>query len=281
MKSSQFPLSLGNGFVLVLSGGAARGMAHLGFLKAFEETELPVRAIVGTSAGAIAGSLFASPECTIERVQKRILNLKTREMFRFGWSRMGIFDSGNTMKLLHDLIGPETAFKDLRYPLVATATSLTTKTLALLESGNVGTAVTASSALPPFFTPVLRNGESFVDGGILSILPVMAARSRYPGIPTVSVNVNEFHDFQCIPDPYPGALALPSGDGPISGNWLTLTLRLYSLGLYRMLQIESSFSDWYIGISGGRFSMSSTSCLDKLFQLGYDAGRVFVRYFNA
>ena len=275
------PASLRNGFVLVLSGGAVRGMAHLGFLNACEGKELPIRAIVASSAGAIAGSLFASPKCTIETVRKRILTLKKRQMFRFGWSTSGIFDSEHTVDLLCDLIGSGATFKDLLYPLTVTATSLRTRKLILLESGEVGPAVAASSALPPFFTPVSQNGDTLVDGGLLSILPVMAARARFPEIPVVSVNVNEHEDFQGVPAPYPVSGLLPAGVSPISGNWLTLPLRLYGLGLYRTLQIEISFSDWYIGISGGRFSMSAISCMDKLFQLGYDAGEQFVRFFDS
>ncbi len=280
MSKIAFPVSLETGFVLVLSGGAARGMAHLGFLKACGEAGLPIRAIVATSAGAIAGSLFASPKCTIEEAQKRILNLNRREMFKFAWSRMGVFDSGNTTKLLHDLIGEGTTFKDLAIPLVAAATSLITKSLTLMDRGNVGTAAAASAALPPLLTPLRREGDLLVDGGLISILPVLGARSFYPGIPIVAVNVNDYFDVQGTPKPF----QIPSGDlqtsSPIGGNWVTLPLRLYGLGLYRTLQIESSFSDWYIGISGGRFSMSGISCLDKLFQLGYDAGSRFVRLFN-
>ncbi|MHB1605676.1 MAG: patatin-like phospholipase family protein [Leptospirales bacterium] len=275
------PASLKKGFVLVLSGGAARGMAHLGFLDACRGKGLPVRAIVASSAGAIAGSLFASSKCTIEMVRKRILGLTKREMFRFAWSMNGVFESTHIADLLGDLIGAETTFKDLFYPLSVTATSLWSRKMILLDSGEVGPAVAASSALPPFFTPVSLNGDRFVDGGLISILPVMAAKARFPQTPVVSVNVNDLYDVQTVPFPYPDTTETPAGVRPISGNWLTLPLRLYGLGLYRTLQIETSFSDWYIGISGGRFPMSAISSMDKLFQLGYDSGEQFVRLFDA
>lgn len=261
--------------MLVLSGGAARGMAHLGFLKACREWDTPIKALVGTSSGAIAGSCYANPKCSIDEMRIRIRALSRKDIYRFAWNRSGIFDSRNSETLLRNAVGEDTTIESLTLPFAATATSLKSRSLVLLDSGDLASAITASSALPPIFTPVWRNDDLLVDGGVISILPVMGARTLFPELPVVSVDVNAYQDRQGVPDPFPMGSANDYSRPPLSGNWISLSLRLYFLGLYRTLQIEASKSDWHIEIPGGQFSLRDRSRMDILFKLGYDAGAKF------
>lgn len=261
-----------SGFLLVLSGGAARGMAHLGFLQALREWRAPVRALVGTSSGAIAGSIFANPKCSIDDIRIRIGTLNRRDIYRFAWSRSGIFDAQNSLRLLENAVGPDTTFESLSIPFVATATSLKSRKLVFLDSGGLASAIAASSALPPLFTPICRDGDIFVDGGVVSILPVLGAKSLHPALPVVSVDVNAYRERQGIPDPFPERRTADLSRSPLNGNWLSLSIRLYFLGLYRTLQLESSVSDWHVEVPGGQYPLSDRSHMDILFKMGYDSG---------
>ena len=261
--------------MLVLSGGAARGMAHLGFLKACRDWGVPIKALVGTSSGAIAGSCYANSKCNIDEMRIRIRDLSWKEIYRFAWSRSGIFDTRNTESLLRNVLGEDMTIEKLSIPFAASATSLKTRSLIFLNSGNLASAIAASAALPPIFTPLWRDGDLLVDGGVISILPVMGARTLFPELPVVSVDVNAYRDSQGAPRPFTTGWPNAFSREPLSGNWISLSLRLYFLGLVRTLQIEASQSDWHIEIPGGQFSLRDRSRMDILFDLGYDAGAKF------
>ena len=278
-----FPEKIREGFVLVLSGGVIRGVGHLGFLAACQEKNLPVRGIVATSAGAIAGAIFLSGKSTIEEAQKRLKALRPWEMFRLRPRRGGFLDPGRTVDLLGELIGgPDTAFSDLRGPLATAAVSLETRNLSLLQKGSVALAAAASSALPPFFSPVRIDGVSYVDGGVLSVLPVLSARTIYPTTPLVAVNVNDRQDRQGAPGVsawLENGTAVRTGR-PVSWNMFLHPLSSLGMELLWIARMESSFSDWYVGISSGRYSLLDRRNLDRIFRLGYDSGMKFSQFFR-
>ncbi|GEM_PF-2647224 len=277
-----FPEKIREGFVLVLSGGVIRGAGHLGFLAACQQANLPVRGIVATSAGAIAGAVFQSGKSTTEEAQKRLKTLRTWEMFRFRPRRGGFLDAGRTAELVGEMIGPETTFSDLRGPLAVAAVSLASRNLALLKEGSVPLAVAASSALPPFFQPVEIGGVPYVDGGLLSVLPVMAARTLYPHTPIVAVNVNDREGRQGRPglsswledgtSRHPG--------GPVSWNMLLHPLSSLGLEIVWVTRMEAALSDWYVGTSTGQFSLMDRRNLDRIFRMGYDSGVKFSMFFR-
>ncbi|MCL4460498.1 MAG: patatin-like phospholipase family protein [Nitrospirae bacterium] len=277
-----FPEKIREGFVLVLSGGVIRGAGHLGFLAACREYNLPVRGVVGTSAGAIAGAVFQSGKFSIEDAQKRLKTLRPWDMFRLRPRMGGFLDSGHTADLLGEIIGPDTTFSDLRGPLAVAAVSLETRNLVLLQHGPVARSVAASSALPPFFSPLRLGGIPYVDGGLLSVLPVMAARTLYPEAPLVAVNVNDREDRQTVPGVSAWLEYGPSrGTGrPISWNMFFHPFLSLGMELLWITRMESSFSDWYVGISAGRYSLLDRGNLDRIFRLGYDSGVRFSSNFR-
>lgn len=194
----------------------------------------------------------------------------------------GFLDSGHTADLLGEIIGPDTTFSDLRGPLAVAAVSLETRNLVLLQHGPVARSVAASSALPPFFSPLRLGGIPYVDGGLLSVLPVMAARTLYPEAPLVAVNVNDREDRQTVPGVSAWLEYGPSrGTGrPISWNMFFHPFLSLGMELLWITRMESSFSDWYVGISAGRYSLLDRGNLDRIFRLGYDSGVRFSSNFR-
>jgi len=157
---------------VALAGGAARGFAHIGVLKAIEATDLPISAVAGTSMGAIIGSLWAAGWTADE-----ILDIarKTR------WLRLINFKpTGGLLSTskLHDFLGrylPD-RFEALERPFVAVATDVVRGRSVYLHQGELPSAVLASAAYPGLFSIIEREGLQLIDGGVLDNLPVDAAR---------------------------------------------------------------------------------------------------------
>jgi len=154
----------------VLSGGGARGLAHLGVIKLLEEIGIKPHAIAGTSAGAIAGALYASgksPEEILELFKKNSL---------FGWSNIawqkdGFFSMEVLRKLLKEAL-PQNDFDALKIKLFVAATDLIEGKLVTFSTGNLAEAVVASASVPVIFEPVKYGNLLLVDGGILNNFPV-------------------------------------------------------------------------------------------------------------
>jgi NTE family protein len=251
--------------VLVLSGGAARGAAHLGFLAAMGEAGIVPKAIVGTSAGALVGGLYASWDCTIGTPRDRLFALRYSSLLRPAFSRKGIFSSKHLEGLLRSSLGKET-FEDLPVPLMAVVTNLAARRLEILSSGDLPSALAASCALPPLFAPFVRGGIPYIDGGVLSIVPVLAARTVFPDDTIIAVNVNG-----SSPDG-------PSSKGKSSSggdNLVAISLRFLLLSIARACRIESSFADHLVLVPGGDFPLFGLRSIERIYELGYTEGKAF------
>ncbi|MFT6150306.1 MAG: NTE family protein [Saprospiraceae bacterium] len=155
---------------LCLSGGGARGIAHIGVLKAFEEYNIFPQYTSGTSAGSIVGALYAAGIPT----SKMIDLVKNANLFKI--FRMGSF-SGGFVKLsyLQDILRaelPATEFKDLPSDFFVCVSNINKGKWTILKDGNIAEAVVASCSIPLVFEPVKINGELYVDGGLLNNFPV-------------------------------------------------------------------------------------------------------------
>lgn len=170
-SSDQRPAALG----LVLSGGAARGFAHVGVLKVLEEEGLQPDLVVGTSAGAIVGSLYASGLCGPG------LEQAVGEMDSSIYSDVAILGSlgfvqGNHLRKFVDRHALRTRIEDFPIHFAAVATDLQTGKSIPFNSGDVGMAVRASSAVPGILSPAEIGGRRYGDGQIASPIPVESAR---------------------------------------------------------------------------------------------------------
>jgi NTE family protein len=159
---------------LALGGGAARGFAHIGVIKALEAQGIVPDIVVGTSAGAVVGSLYSSGLSGFE-LQKIALDIDESQIGDWSLPDRGVFKGEALQNFINRAVANRPLEKLPRSFAVA-ATDLKSGEAALFRSGNTGMAVRAASAVPGVFQPVNINGRDYVDGGLVSPIPVRAAR---------------------------------------------------------------------------------------------------------
>jgi NTE family protein len=155
---------------IVLSGGGIRGIAHFGILKALKNAGLVISKISGTSAGAIVGALYANdidPQQGFEIIQKTSLLRFLRPAIGFP----AIFNFEHIFDLLKEYL-PHNSFEKLKIPLTVTATDFNVGKLTYFNDGELIRKVLASSCVPGIFSPVVIDGVSYIDGGVLNNFPV-------------------------------------------------------------------------------------------------------------
>jgi NTE family protein len=203
---------------LVLSGGGARGMAHIGVLKVLEELKIPIDCIAGTSMGAIVGGLYASG-MTAGDIDATMRSLDWQEAFRDAPPRRdlafrrkqddrnflvrlplglkhrqillpkGFIQGQKLQQTLRQLTLPfsnSTDFDLLPTPFRAVATDLETGDVVVMDKGDLAIAMRASMSAPGVFAPVESNGRLLVDGGLAENLPVTVARAMHADVLIVS-----------------------------------------------------------------------------------------------
>jgi NTE family protein len=155
---------------LVLSGGGAKGMAHLGIIKALEEFGLKFSAISGTSAGAIAGAFYCSGYKPDE-ILDIIVSMGFLKSIRPAWAWTGLLRMDGFKDVMEKYIVKRN-FEDLKIPLIVSATEIRHGKIVYFDTGELIPAVIASSSIPALFDPAILDGNVFVDGGIMDNLPV-------------------------------------------------------------------------------------------------------------
>jgi NTE family protein len=161
---------------LVLSGGGARGFAHLGVLQALNEAGIFPDVVSGTSAGAIVGVLYADGY-TPEEIMK-ILNSNSRYHYiRPTVPREGLLQISGIIRILRDNLRAKT-FEDLKIPLFVTATDLNNGKIVYFSEGELLDIVIASASIPVLFKPVIIKNIYYVDGGVLDNLPIRPIENK-------------------------------------------------------------------------------------------------------
>ena len=160
---------------IAFSGGAARGFAHLGVLKALREHDLPIDFVAGTSAGSIVGAAFASG-LSVEEIVEMGRKMTWYRMTGFSYSPKGFLSNASMGAFLRRNF-PRDRFEDLPIPCAVVTCELQTgEAVVLQESGDLIEAVRASCAIPGIFTPVEINGKRLFDGGIVANVPTKAVK---------------------------------------------------------------------------------------------------------
>ena len=175
---------------LALGAGAARGTAHLGVLKAFDELEIPVDFVAGTSIGSLVGGVYASGQ--IERLEEALLGLDWKEIifhfFEVSFPRSGLIDGKRIVEFISQFINP-IDIDELTLPFHAVATEIMTGEEVVLKNGPLIECIRASIAMPGIFTPVLRDGLVLVDGGLVNPVPVSIVREMGADF-VIAVDIN-------------------------------------------------------------------------------------------
>lgn len=190
---------MGRDWALVLSGGGAKGLAHIGVLSALMDKGFPAPSlVVGTSMGAIVGGLYAcgmDPKEMARFVINQFDIARYLDGFAFkingpvGWvfqtgqilgnlaAKTGIDSGQGLLRLFEDLTGGKT-FENTAIPFRCNAVDLVTGEEMVFKTGSVARAIRASMSFPAFFTPFIDGERCFVDGGLADNMPVWIARSE-------------------------------------------------------------------------------------------------------
>lgn len=171
---------------LALSGGGAKGFAHLGAFKLLEEKGIIPDVIAGTSAGALMGALLADGYKPDE-IKELFTGREFSEFAQFQIPKAGLFDSTRFRLFLKRHLRAKT-FEELKIPLIVVATDLDHGESHLFTSGPIVDAVTASCSIPIIFNPVVINGIHYVDGGLFRNFPVSVIRNKCRFV--IGVNVS-------------------------------------------------------------------------------------------
>jgi len=174
---------------LVLSGGGARGIAHIGVIEELEKQGYEIASIAGTSMGSMVGGVYALGK--MNEFRDWICSLDKRKVFGlvdFTLSKQGLIKGDKALKKMRDFI-PDTLIEELPLPYAAVAVDLINKKEVVFREGSLYHAIRASIAIPSVLTPVKGKHSLLVDGGVLNNIPMNHVQ-RTEGDLLVAVNVN-------------------------------------------------------------------------------------------
>lgn len=242
---------------IALSGGGARGIAHIGVLKALIEAGLPPTVVAGTSSGAIVGCLYAHG-ASVEELTMFARVGTGLSLLRVGNPLKGLIKLTLLREKLEGVLESDD-FDCLRYPLVVTASDLQRGRLQLFEAGPLISAVQASCAIPLVFRPVEIDGRQYIDGGLYMNLPAQPIRHRSDvliGSDVMPIDVAEAAPFTTV---------------------VGIGQRVFDLSLAQNSQASRAVCDVLIDppdIFG--FNVYNFSRADELIEHGYDAARSLI-----
>ncbi len=183
MKWNPFNSKIG----LALGGGAAKGLAHIGVIKAIEEDGLDISCVAGTSVGALVASYYAFGKHP-DDMMSRGKTLNHRKLFSLTWNSHGFMDTNAIESLVLKDIG-QFNIEDARIPLAICTTDILTGEKVIFREGPLAPAVCASMAVPGLFVPVSLKGRMLVDGGIVENVPISCLEQMGAGI-KIGVDLN-------------------------------------------------------------------------------------------
>ncbi|MBO8141219.1 MAG: patatin-like phospholipase family protein, partial [Firmicutes bacterium] len=160
---------------LVLGGGAARGMSHIGLLKALEEAGVPIDMLVGTSMGSLVAGLYATG-LSSDNLAYLATTVDLFRLFEPVMPPRGAFIQTERFERFLELLTGHAQFETLPIPFYSVLTHLESGREVVWHRGPLSTGILASMAIPSVFPPVEIDGELYVDGGVASLVPVRAAR---------------------------------------------------------------------------------------------------------
>ena len=175
---------------LALSGGAMRGLAHIGALEALEEHNIPIHMITGTSMGSLVGGLYAAGRTPkfMRSFAENVTFSEERRYTDITVPRMGMIKGKKIEQMIYTLCGGK-KIEDLNIPYKAIACCVEDNSIAEFEKGDLTSAVRCSIAIPGIFEPVVKQGKTYVDGGVLERVPVKEVRAMGADY-VIAVDVN-------------------------------------------------------------------------------------------
>ncbi len=262
---------------VVLGGGGASGLAHIGVIRALQELGIPIDAIGGTSIGAAIGGMFARSESWREVLES------WRSGFRpvrdYTWPAVALTSGRKLNQSIFGVLG-ETRIEDLRTSYFALSTNLNRAEPVVSTSGGLAAAVRASVSLPGIFPPCLMDGKDYlVDGALLNNVPVDVMRSLVGSGPIIAVDVSEVSDLAAderISSQASGWKLLWNRLNPFAArspapSMVGLLLRSTLVGSLAARNRNRDLADLYLELPLGRFGLLEFDAVDAIVQQGYES----------
>lgn len=231
---------------LALGGGAARGFAHVGVIKTLEAHGIVPDMVIGTSAGSVVGAMYAGGYSGFE-LQKIALAMDEATLGDWALPVKG-FLKGEALAQYVNKVLNNRPIERLAKPFAAVATDLRSGEMIIFQRGDTGTAVRASSAVPGVFQPVQISGRDYVDGGLVSPIPVRAARKLGADY-VIAVDISSQAQF-----------ADPSG--AVGALLQTFTIMGQQLGSYEKAEADVVIRPQLGAIKGTDFQARNVSILE-------------------
>jgi NTE family protein len=159
---------------LVLGGGSARGLAHIGVLKVLQQNNIPIDFVVGTSIGALIGAMYCL-ELPMQKAQEIALKTTWWQLADFVISATGFLEGKNLEKIIVEALDNK-GFADLKTPLAVVATDIENGEEVVITEGDLVRVIRASCSIPGIFLPVRVNERLLVDGGLKNTVPSSVAK---------------------------------------------------------------------------------------------------------
>jgi NTE family protein len=178
-----------NKLALVLSGGGARGIAHIGVIEELERQGFKIKSISGTSMGALVGGVYAVGK--MQEYKNWIYTLDKLDVFKlvdFTFSKQGLIKGDRVLNKMKEFI-PDINIEDLKIFYAATATDISSREEVVFTKGSLYEAIRASISIPTVFTPVKTENSILVDGGVINNIPVNHVKRTKDDI-LIAVHVN-------------------------------------------------------------------------------------------
>lgn len=236
---------------LVLSGGGARGLAHIGVIAALEHHGISPAVISGSSMGAVVGALYAGG-VSIEDMLIISRKPKLNNLFKWKFPKYG---GMLTLQLLRQVLEeylPHNSFKALNKKLFITVSNISAGREEVISKGDLHRAVIASASIPIIFEPQIINGQTYVDGGLFNDLPVEPIVGKCQKIIASHVNYN--------------------GPEPELTSIKAIAERVYRLAIYQ--HVEKNFAKCHYIIDPPELrehGIFDFKHVEEVFKIGYDA----------
>jgi NTE family protein len=240
---------------VVLGGGAFLGLAHLGVLKVFEENNIKIDLIVGTSVGSFVGAMY-SDNPNSDAIKKLALTIKSNEIFNASLfnSMTGFVTGENLQKYVTDNISVKN-IEDTKIPFVAVTTDLISGNTIPLSSGPIAPSVNSSCAIPMIFEPVKMYGMTLVDGGVLDGVPVDIAQTYNPD---VIIAIDLMNVFNTTPE---------------LKNFIDVLGRCYQVGAHKLKEHIAPQADILLKPKLDKFPLLSDKFDNQVYDAGYKVAK--------
>ncbi len=234
-----------------LSGGGAKGIAHVGVLQALLDHGIEIDVVAGTSAGAIVGALFAAGIPAVDMMDA-IRNTSFLRIFGLQWPNRGLGNMAYLKQLMTRLI-KEDDFDALKKPLYVSVMNINSGQVEIKNKGKLYDVVCASSSVPLLFKPIEMEGSHYLDGGIGMNMPVRCLVGKCDII--IGVNLVNHH---FLPDKY-------------LSSWKEIMSRVFDLSVYNNVKPELALCDIVIEpIDIHLYSRFNFNQAEQLYDAGYE-----------